>query len=61
MKHTTLPPRTVFKGYCYHKNQEFKMTGKEWHEYAKTDKFKCSPDKDNKDFTWNGVEVWSNK
>lgn len=37
------------------------MTGKEWHEYAKTDKFKCSPDKDNKDFTWNGVEVWSNK
>lgn len=35
-----LPPRTKFYGYDYKKNLQFRMTGKEWHQYARRDKFK---------------------
>jgi hypothetical protein len=35
-----LPPRTKFYGFDYTKNLQFRMTGKEWHEYARRETFK---------------------
>lgn len=60
-KYTTLPPRTKFEGWDYHKNQRLRMTGKEWHVYAKTDRFKVSRDRDNRDATMRGYEIWDVK
>lgn len=35
-----LPARTMFYGWCYKKDIQLRMTGKEWHEYAKRSEFK---------------------
>lgn len=40
MTPTKLPPRTKFWGYDYKKGTLLRMTGKEWHEYAKRETFK---------------------
>lgn len=56
-----LPPRKVFEGFDYSKNRAVSMTGKEWHSYAKVDAFKVSRDRDNRDASANGFEVWGVK
>ncbi len=54
-----LPPRTKFRGWCYNKAREFRMTGREWHEYAKRDMFKTEHGADS---AWgNGCEIWFDK
>lgn len=40
MKTMRLPQRTKFYGWDYNKDCELRMTGREWHEYAKRDEFK---------------------
>jgi hypothetical protein len=35
-----LPPRTKLYGYDYSKNVQLRMTGKEWHAYARRETFK---------------------
>lgn len=55
-KLTTLPPRTKFYGWDYNKDQELRMTGKEWHEYAKRAEFKTER---GSDAVWgNGCEIY---
>lgn len=56
MKTITLPPRTKFYGWDYRKQQELRMTGKEWHIYAKRDDFKTER---GSDAAWgNSCEIW---
>ena len=56
VKGTVLPPRTKFYGYDYRKNVELRMTGKEWHAYAKRDTFKTER---GSDAAWgNWCEIW---
>ena len=56
MKSVVLPPRTKFYGWCYRKQQQLRMTGKEWHQYAKREEFKTER---GSDAAWgNGCEVW---
>jgi len=56
MKQMTLPPRTKLWGYDYKKNLQLRMTGKEWHAYAKRQEFKTEHGSDS---AWGGgVEVW---
>lgn len=61
MKQIKLPPRTRFEGFDYNKATKLTMTGREWHAYAKVDLFKISRDRDNRDATANGCEVWGAK
>lgn len=52
----TLPPRTKFFGWDYNKNEELRMTGREWHEYAKRQEFKTER---GSDAAWGaGVEIY---
>jgi hypothetical protein len=37
------------------------MSGREWHQYAKVEEFKLSRDRDNRDATSKGFEVWGVK
>jgi hypothetical protein len=56
MKMMTLPSRTKLWGWDYNKAQQFRMTGKEWHEYARRPEFKTERGADS---AWGGgVEVW---
>jgi hypothetical protein len=60
MKPIKLPPRTKLYGFDYNKCKELRMTGKEWHIYAKRDQFKHPYDRDARDTAWSGTgcEVW---
>ncbi len=56
MKTLVLPSRTKFWGWDYNKDQQLRMTGKEWHQYAKRETFKSEH---GADAAWGGgVEVW---
>lgn len=56
MKTITLPSRTKLFGWDYNKTTQLRMTGKEWHRYAKCDTFKTERGSDS---AWrNGCEVW---
>ena len=56
MSPTKLPPRTKFWGFDYKKAEQLRMTGKEWHEYAKRETFKTERGSDS---AWgSGMEVW---
>jgi hypothetical protein len=56
MKTICLPPRTKFCGWDYNKDIPLRMTGREWHEYAKRGEFKTEHGADS---AWgNRVEVW---
>jgi len=51
-----LPQRTKFFGWDYNKWVQLRMTGKEWHAYAKRDEFKTERGSDS---AWgNKCEVW---
>ena len=55
-KLTTLPPRTKFFGWDYNKAKQFRMTGREWHEYAKRETFKTERGGDS---AWgSGMEIY---
>jgi hypothetical protein len=41
LKKVSLSSRKMYHGYDYSKDKDFRMTGKEWHQYAKCDDFKC--------------------
>ena len=56
MKTMTLPPRTKLFGWCYRKQQQLRMTGKEWHAYARRDQFKTERGGDSA--FGGGIEVW---
>ena len=56
IKNIKLPPRTKFRGWDYNKQTELRMTGREWHEYAKRETFKTER---GADAAWGGrCEVW---
>lgn len=56
MKTMTLPSRTKLWGFDYNKAQQLRMTGKEWHEYAKRPEFKTER---GSDAAWgSGCEIW---
>jgi hypothetical protein len=56
IKNIKLPPRTKFRGWDYNKWTELRMTGREWHEYAKRETFKTER---GADAAWGGrCEVW---
>lgn len=56
MKTITLPPRTKFYGWDYTKQQQLRMTGKEWHQYAKRNEFKTERGSDS---AWGNLcEIW---
>jgi hypothetical protein len=56
MKTVCLPPRTKFYGWDYTKDVQLRMTGREWHEYAKRGEFKTERGSDS---AWgNKCEVW---
>jgi hypothetical protein len=51
-----LPQRTKLYGWDYRKQQMLRMTGKEWHAYAKLTSFKTAYGSDS---AWgNMCEVW---
>lgn len=55
-KTMTLPSRTKLWGFDYNKGQQLRMTGKEWHAYAKRDTFKTEHGSDS---AWgNACEIW---
>jgi hypothetical protein len=55
-KSMRLPPRKMLFGFDYNRNQELRMTGKEWHIYAKVDEFKTERASDS---AWaKGCEIW---
>lgn len=55
-KLVALPPRRVFSGWDYNKERELRMTGREWHEYAKREMFKTER---GSDAVWGaGVEIY---
>lgn len=56
-KREPLPPRTKFYGWDYNKAQQFRMTGREWMEYAKVRIFKFEYGNDAA-YSGNGIEVW---
>ena len=56
-KREPLPPRTKFFGWDYNKAKEFRMTGKEWMEYARVSIFKFEHGNDAA-YSGNGIEVW---
>lgn len=51
-----LPPRRKFWGWDYKKDQQLRMTGKEWHAYARRDQFKTERGGDSA--FGGGIEVW---
>ena len=56
MKKITLPSRTKLWGWDYNKQKQLRMTGKEWHEYAKRETFKSEH---GADAAWGGgCEIW---
>lgn len=56
MRTMRLPQRTKFYGWDYTKWRQLRMTGKEWHEYAKRSEFKTERGADS---AWgNRIEVW---
>jgi hypothetical protein len=56
MKPTVLPGRSKLWGWDYNKEKQLRMTGKEWHAYAKCETFKTEH---GSDAAWrNGCEVW---
>ena len=56
MKQMTLPPRTKLWGWDYTKKTQLRMTGKEWHQYAKREEFKTER---GSDAAWgSGMEIW---
>lgn len=55
-KQLKLPPRTKFWGWDYGKQEQLRMTGKEWHAYARRDTFKSEHGGDSA--FGGGVEVW---
>ena len=56
MKTMTLPSRTKLWGWDYNKQKQFRMTGKEWHQYAKREEFKTER---GSDAAWGGgMEIW---
>jgi hypothetical protein len=56
MKTIRLPPRTKFYGWDYTKDAQLRMTGKEWHQYAKLEEFKTERGSDS---AWgNKCEIW---
>ena len=51
-----LPQRTKFYGWDYTKWTQLRMTGKEWHAYAKRSEFKTEHGSDS---AWGGMcEIW---
>ena len=51
-----LPPRTKFYGWDYNTDRQLRMTGKEWHAYAKRTEFKTERGSDS---AWGSkCEVW---
>lgn len=56
-KREPLPPRTKLYGWDYNKAKEFRMTGKEWMEYARVSIFKFERGNDAA-YSGNGIEVW---
>jgi hypothetical protein len=51
-----LPPRTKFYGWDYKKDEQLRMTGREWHEYAKREEFKVERGGDSA--RGNHMEIW---
>ena len=56
IKHAKLPPRKKLWGFDYRKNEQMRMTGKEWHAYARRDQFKTERGGDSA--FCGGIEVW---
>jgi hypothetical protein len=51
-----LPPRTKLYGWDYNTDRQLRMTGKEWHAYAKRTEFKTERGSDS---AWGSkCEVW---
>lgn len=51
-----LSPRKKYFGWCYRTSQQLRMTGREWHEYARVEEFKTAHGADS---AWrNKCEVW---
>lgn len=51
-----LPPRTKLYGWDYKKDIQLRMTGREWHDYAKRDEFKTERGGDS---AWGShMEIW---
>jgi hypothetical protein len=56
MKPIVLPGRSKLWGWDYNKEKQLRMTGMEWHAYAKCETFKTEH---GSDAAWrNGCEVW---
>lgn len=56
MKTMTLPSRTKLWGFDYNKAKQLRMTGKEWHIYAKRETFKSER---GSDAAWGSAcEIW---
>lgn len=52
----TLKGRRKYFGWCYRTDKQLRMTGKEWHEYARLPEFKTCYGSDS---AWgNRCEVW---
>jgi hypothetical protein len=56
-KKERLPPRNKLFGWDYNKSVQFRMSGREWHVYAKRDTFKVERGGDAA-YSGNGIEVW---
>lgn len=56
-KREPLPPRTKLFGWDYNKAKEFRMTGREWGQYARVETFKFERGNDAA-YSGNGIEVW---
>ena len=56
IKLVKLSPRKKLWGWDYKKNQQLRMTGKEWHAYARRDQFKTERGGDSA--FGGGIEVW---
>lgn len=55
-KAIVLSPRRKYFGWCYKTDKQLRMTGKEWHEYARRQQFKTEHGSDS---AWgNKCEVW---
>lgn len=57
IKQFKLPPRTKFYGLDHRKCLQYRMTGKEWHQYARRETFNKGAD-----YAWgNQCEIWLDK
>jgi hypothetical protein len=51
-----LPPRKKLYGIDHKKSVQYRMTGKEWHQYARREHFKSTR---GSDYAWgNSCEIW---